>query len=168
MIFPNQLKPEHIKFLRNRKISIYHIMYWRCKPGSVWQQNSEVPDFLQIRSDQSFNWSAYSIPLWARFNDKMEFLKDYGIVGFRVSSIVSRPKLFRQKRKAFKINHQPLPTNFSHCELDSNGLTTIEKRNARYFLGNCAIVYLKPDSQPSSCLQKFWKVKMYAHRIFSI
>ena len=139
MQFPECLKRKGRKTLPEKKINNKNLMYARHKPGVQWKIGDEFPDFKQIRSDQSFNWSAFSIPVWARFNERQEFFYNYGVMGYSVHTI-RNAHLYKQENeqipeKAFGITHKPLENNYSHCEIfPINAQTKIEKRSFRYYL----------------------------------
>lgn len=125
---------------------IHHLtnLYARHKPGSQWKEGDEYPDFDQIRSNQSFNWSAFSLPIWTRFNNRKEYLMDYGVVGYSVYTIKNIHKLDPTIPKSmFGINHKPEPNNYSHCELICKTNVKSHKRAFRMNLKHrCKIHYL--------------------------
>lgn len=167
MEFPKWLNWGDRKVFPKNKILLVHYMYARHKPGSDWKENDEYPDFSKIRSTQSFNWSAFSIPIWTRFNDKKEYYQDYGVIGYAVQTI-RYPNQFDSKvpNGIFDIKHDPADSNYSHCELyeSSDSSTKIEKRAYRMALVHKCSIELKPLSTKSN-LQLFLDyVIMYWHR----
>lgn len=124
-------------------------MYARHKPESDWKNDDEYPDFNIIKADQSFNWSAYSTGLWAKFSDKMEFKNDYGIVAYNVKSIRNSLGKISNDDGHTTINHKPLLANYSHCELSGTLKQVTNKALKREiranFKHNC-IVICKPKS----------------------
>ena len=126
-------------------------MYSRHKPNIQWKPEADYPEFNQIKADQSFNWSAFSIPIWTRFNDKMEFLKDYGIIGIKVETIYRSSRKFIQNVNPI-LFHKLLETNYSHCEMNPECVPKNKKkrREFRMMFKHNAIVYLKPFDEYAS------------------
>ena len=81
MNFPNFfLQKDNRSKLPEKLILDSHFMYVRHKPGHDWKIEDGLPDFSKIKigtekkDRQSMNWNIFSIPIWARFNDKTEYL----------------------------------------------------------------------------------------------
>lgn len=144
-------------------------MFSRHKPGAEWKQGEDYPDFNTIKADQSFNWSAYSIPIWTRFNDQKIYYADYGVMAYSVKTILFIKKRLNQHEDYFKLDHKPVDYNYSHCELlgDISDKNKTERREIRMiFKHNCMVKFM-PFEQMGYSLP--WKeiLMMYLHRIYS-
>jgi hypothetical protein len=131
MVFPECLLQGTRKKLPENRISNINLMYARHKPGSEWKDGDEYPDFSKIKSDQSFNWSAYSIPFWVKFNPKREYLSDYGIIGYSVRIIRLCHQLaegMENLEGIYGLRHAPDLENYSHCELYQKKGCSFQKR----------------------------------------
>lgn len=136
MRFPKKLLQNERKTYDEEFIHSLNYMYARHKPHSEWKLGEDYPDFTKIKSDQSFNWSAFSIPVWARFNSQKIYQADYGVISYSVYTI-RNAHLFDENVPAnvFGIHHVPDPNNYSHCELyEINNHSKIDKRAWRMAL----------------------------------
>jgi hypothetical protein len=169
MQFPKCLIKNNRKDLPENKIKNKHYLFARHKPGREWLIGDEYPDFTKIKSDQSFNWSAFSIPIWVRFNDQMTYLDGYGVVGYSVFTI----------RKAHKINtglpenmygvkHNSLVFNYSHCTLYPINASNQTKRDFRMSLKHKCQKKIYPNSNRPWFKNTFDRLIMFYHRILLI
>lgn len=169
MKFPKQLIKKGRNIIPNNKIKSRNLMFARHKPGYDWNNKEGFPDFSKIKVDQSFNWSAYSIPIWARFNDKKEYKADYGIVGYSVG-VIREPRIFEGYKIKVKpeVFHVPLEFNYSHCQLDNlNNLPKDIRRNIRYSFRNKCVISILPNQEISKLAILKDLIKMYYHRLLS-
>jgi hypothetical protein len=145
-------------------------MYARHKPDVQWKEGDDFPDFNQIRAYQSFNWSAFSLPLWVRFNDEKEYLKDYGIVSFSVRTILlNSTQNSLQTKNPYNLVHQKIPNNYSHCELiETTKLDKAKKRELRLSLKHNAKVICMPKAQLVKSNSIIEHVKMLGHCLITI
>jgi len=169
MKFPNCLVKGNRSTLPQEKIKDLNYMYARHKPGVQWKEGDDFPDFATIRSKQSFNWSAYSIPVWTRFKNKKEYLNNYGVAGYSVNTIRNSGlinTLF--ENNTFSILHSPLDYNYSHCELNQlKDIPHKNKREIRYtFAVNC-IRPIRPDQQIKLSRTLIDRLIMYYHRFLT-
>jgi hypothetical protein len=142
-------------------------MYARHKPGYDWKDGDDYPDYTKIKPTQSFNWSAFSIPVWTRFNDRKEYLSDYGIMGYSVNSIRNAHHFSRiLPEKAFGLRHIPLEYNYSHCETYFNTAINdnINRREFRYILKTAWEVKIFPYSNVNKLNTLFELLFMIKHR----
>ena len=132
MQFPKTLEKKGRKKLSEKVILPFHYLYSRHKSISEWKEGEEFPDFNQIKVDQSFNWSAFSYPVWVRFNPEKEYMKNYGIMSYKVRTFRNLHK-FSQilPEKSFGIKHEPEKNNYSHCELYAINIQVDHKRRDR-------------------------------------
>lgn len=168
MNFPENLKWGDQKIYPEHKISKKNYMYARHKPGSDWKDGDEYPDFSKIRSNQSFNWSAFSIPIWVRFNDREEYLKEYGVIGYSVETIRNfHDDVLVSTTSPYGVKHYPLKSNYSHCEMYESKtlITKAEKREFRLKIKHNCIKNLKPYEQRRKTQILLDYVKMYWHRL---
>jgi hypothetical protein len=167
MNFPKCLNWGGRKIFPEYKIISKHYMYARHKPGSDWKEEDEYPDFSKIRSTQSFNWSAFSIPIWTRFNDRKEYNADYGVIGYSVKTIRFTSKFDPQVADGiFEVKHKPDEFNYSHCELYevSNLSNKTEKRAFRMALVHRCSKELRPYATKNTFDIWMDYIKMYWHR----
>jgi len=168
MRFPGWLRCQNCKPFPEDKIHFKNLMYARHAPNH-WEKRRKFPDVTQIRSDQSFNWSAFSIPVWTRFNNKKEYKENHGVCGYSVYTI-RNAHLFNNNlpKNAYGVKHTPIETNFSHCELYS---INVGRRNQK--LKNAYRHALKVNAKPkiypyqrvskfTNCIEFF---KMLKHQI---
>ncbi len=168
MDFPSSLLHKGRRLYSSQHILSFNYMFARCPP-SDWDEGDEFPDFNRIKIDQnqSFNWSAFSIPIWARFTDLQEYKNGYGVIGYKVGTIRKTNKINpRFDNHIFDLCHKPLTHNYSHCELTL--LKPIEKRDRREirmtFRHRC-IRPLLPSKERSKVRQPIDYLRMYSHRI---
>lgn len=166
MKFPNSLLQKSRRTYPSNLILSFNYMFARC-PNIDWQEGEEFPDFNAIKLDQSFNWSVFSTPSWARFNDNKEYREGYGVIGIKVDTIRNSGK-FNPKFNSSLLNliHDPLEYNYSHCVLipPPKNLGKVERRELRMtFKHNCmpSILPLKQRSKVDMC---FDYLRMFAHR----
>lgn len=159
------------KPLAECKIHSRNLMYAR-HPPKHWKEEENFPDVTQIRSTQSFYWSAFSIPFWARFNDKNEYKENHGVCGYSVFTI-RNAHVFNKTlpENAYGLKHAPTQTRYSHCELYP---IRIGKRNQklknayRHALKNNATVKIEPYAKVSRCTNLLEKFNMIKHFIFMV
>lgn len=122
MRFPFLLKRYGRRKFDERFIDAESHAYTRHKPGHDWKEGDDFPDFSKIKVDQSMNWSAFSLAIWTRFDGKGDYLKDYGVVSYRIDAIKNSVKYCDQfDRNPYKIIHCPENINYSHCQLEYCG-----------------------------------------------
>lgn len=171
MHFPKSLYRKNRKQLSSTRINSINLMYARHKPGVEWKKGDEYPDFTKIKSDQSFNWNAYSLPSWVRFNDRKEYKADYGVLGYSVSTLKGKSKKNKDYKGLYFIIHDPKETNYSHCELaicDGVSITKKQKRGYRMTLSHKSKKCLQPY-QKSYLISHFTQYPiMLVHRIISL
>ena len=143
----------------------FNYMFARC-PRNDWESGEDYPNFGQIRSDQSFNWSVFSIPLWTRFTDAQEYRDGYGVIGYKVKTIrethIINPVF---ENDTFNILHKPLLNNYSHCELAQlKEVTKKQKRDLRMTFKHKCIRPLYPLKDRSKTQLMFDYSRMYLHR----
>ncbi len=165
MKFPNSLLYKGRRIYPSNFILSFNYMFVRC-PHSEWKEGDDFPDFNQIKLNHSFNWSVFSIPLWAKFNDKKEYRDNYGVIGYKVATIRNTHKINpRFDPKILDINHKPIEFNYSHCELFPNRI--IEKKDKREIRMTFKHKCIRPIF-PSSKRTRFYQVadflRMYSHR----
>jgi hypothetical protein len=150
MDFPSELYQKDRKKLPLHRIKFRNFMYSRHKPDSQWQRGDDYPDFNQIKADQSLNWSAFSIPIWVRFNNQREYLYDYGVVGYPVKAILNISDE-TNKKKLVSLKHEPDPNNYSHCEITPALGPEMDKATKRLLRlrlkQNCKVFYKPDESQ---------------------
>lgn len=130
MQFPEKLKLNGRTKKENTAIKSLNSLYARHKIKAEWTDGDDYPTFNTIKPDQSFNWGAYSIAFWVRFNDHCEYKSEYGIVKYRVKSIRNSFLKHLPTKDEFElIKHEPIENNYSHCELD--GTLDLINKNIR-------------------------------------
>ncbi len=147
MRFPKSLYQNGRETLGEEKILPITYMFARHKPRVDWVIGEDFPDFTKLKSDQSFNWSPFSLPIWARFNNQKVYFKDYGVMGYSVKKIKNAHLIDNNiPADIFRIHHQPDPNNYSHCELyQTNRPTTKEKRAWRMMLVHNGKTHILPE-----------------------
>ncbi|MDA3892586.1 MAG: hypothetical protein PF517_13055 [Salinivirgaceae bacterium] len=169
MRFPNCLSQKNKKVYPETKISLKNRMYARHKPSVDWKDGEEYPDFSKIRTDQSFNWSAFSIPSWAKFNDNKVYYSDYGVAGYSVDTIRNVHKYSSEfEPNSYGVEHKPLTYNYSHCEIYPNNLTKKEKRAYRMLLKHNCIRPIYPRQENSKLKILYDYIIMFIHRMFVV
>lgn len=166
MHFPKQLYQNERKTYGEESIHSLNYMYARHKPHSEWKAGEEYPDFTKIKSDQSFNWSAFSLPVWARFNNQKVYLAEYGVLGYSVYTM-RNAHLFDEKVPVtvFGINHKTDPNNYSHCELyEVNNCSKADKRAWRMTLKHRCHKPLLPFQKVTFPIIAFGFPIMWFHR----
>ena len=164
MQFPSSLKQNDRRKLPENCILSWQYMYAR-HPRSHWSEDEDFPQFETIRSKQSFNWSAFSIPIWARFNDLMEYQSGYGVAGYRVKTI-RRAHEYNDElpKEACGIKHDPIENNYSHCELYPDRITRSAGRLYRLTLKNNVKRPVRPAKDRRKLLIIMDHITMYLHR----
>ncbi len=152
MKYPKCLEQKNRNALPNERIKSKNYMYVRHKPNVDWKEGDTYPDFSRLKSDQSCNWSAYSIPIWARFTDEKEFKYDYGIYAYSVKTIIEEYRNFSKTDRNNIIEHKPIQYNYSHCQLNiKKNISHKKKRELR----------LRFKIRSFSCLKPFENYKQY-------
>ena len=167
MTFPKSLIKGNRREFPEDKISTKNLMYARHKPGYDWNEGDDYPDLSKIKIDQSFNWSAYSLPCWARFNPNKVYQSEYGVVGYSVNKIRNPINDLGESILVVNpnVNHKPEDNNYSHCELVlESPITKSLKREYRTALKHRSVVYLRPHQKPSKILFIDY-LKMYWHKL---
>lgn len=151
MRFPLSLRTNGREALSSDKILRFHYAFARHKPSSDWNAQEELPDFSKIKLDQSFNWSIYSIPLWTRFDDSMNYKSDYAVVGYKVSTIRLTNRINPSFQNfIFDIKTDPLENNYSHIVLVTDPdlkINKTQKRELRMTLKHRCKVSLLPNEK---------------------
>ena len=107
--------------------------------------------------------------MWTRFNDAQEYLEDYAVAGFSADTI----RCEHQKYELFdsqvvEVQHEPIETNYSHCELyPVRKLSKTEKRALRASLRHHCVVPLLPSEKRGRILIAFDIIVMYFRRVIS-
>lgn len=151
MRFPKCLCQNGRGTIDEDKIHPLNFMYARHKPGVDWMVDNDYPEFSKIKTDQSFNWSAFSIPVWARFNNQKHYYHDYGVMGYSVNTL-KNSHLIDSNIPAglFRIHHDPDPLNYSHCEsYQPHQPSTKEKRAWRMVLKHKCQKHILPERKCS-------------------
>ena len=166
MKFPVTLLQNIRKAHTQDKIKPVRLMFARHKPGDDWKVGDPYPNFSRIKSNQSFNWSAYSIPIWTRFTDKKEYRKNHGVVGYRVGTIRFTSKFNKDfSDYTFDVKHKPFRYNYSHCELVVNkNLNKAQKRSIRMTLVHNCVVSIYPNTEPTNLQNCINYLRMLIHR----
>jgi hypothetical protein len=143
--------------LPEKSILDSHFMYVRHKPGHDWNREDGLPDFSKIKigtdknERQSMNWNIFSIPIWARFNDKKDYNADYAVIAYSVDVIRHTSKFDTNfDDLSLSIIHDPIENNYSHCELIMNKkLSKSQKREIRMTLKHNHFIALLPGQEQS-------------------
>lgn len=161
MRFPKQLYQKDRIALEEEKIHPLNYMYARHKPNVDWKIGDEFPDFSKIRSNQSFNWSAYSLPVWVRFNNQKEYYHGYGVMAYSVNTLKNAHLIDENiSANMFGIRHVPEFNNYSHCELyETNNHSTKEKRAWRMMLKHNCQKHILPGQK------NLWIKKMLGYSV---
>lgn len=168
MNFPIILKRRNKPTLPDIRIHRKNYMYARHKPGSEWKIGDDYPDFSKIKSDQSFNWSAYSIPAWVRFTENRELKNDYGVLGYSVNTIKGLTTKNNNLCNLYDLTHKPLEYNYSHCELKEKiPVNRPLKREWRMNLVHGCCRYLYPYQKSYAIFRLLNHFTMYFHRFIS-
>ena len=163
------LKRGRCKF-NKEKIKPFNYLYTRHKPSSDWNETYGLPDFTKIKTNQSFNWCTFSIPIWTRFNDKKIYLSDHAVAAFSVKTIRESYKNSSIiPSQAFDIEHKPIETNYSHCELTSLiNLNRTQRREIRMSFRHKCYVPLRPHETQNKILRIVALFKMHATRLITL
>lgn len=166
MRYPNCLiKKDRLTFSENYILS-WHYMYAR-HPKSFWDEESGYPKYEKISSQQSFNWSAFSIPIWVRFNDKKDYKKSNGVAGYFVQTIKNAHLIDPIiPPNSYGLRHFPLEYNYSHCELYPDQIEKRFKRAFRMALKHKCKVIINPYSSSEKSNLIIDYLMMYYHKIF--
>ena len=165
LLFQNKRKIRSSECIRN-----WNYLYTRHKPSTNWNKDENLPDFSQIKLDQSLNWCNYSIPAWVRFNDGGDYLSDYAVAGFKADTIRNEHlKSESFPKRVLHVNHKPIEMNYSHCELLCiEKLSKSKRRELRMSLRHNCIVPLLPGEEFQLQKYPFEIIKMYFRRFSSI
>jgi hypothetical protein len=143
-------------------------MYAR-HPNTDWGTDQEFPLFEKISSNQSFNWSAYSIPTWARFTDQQEFRYNYGVAGYYVKTIREAHKLKQDVlENSYGLKHDPNSNNYSHCVLYPDEIPKNNKKLKRAYratLKHKIKRSIYPNTDRKTILRYFDYFGMFIHRV---
>lgn len=173
MQFPRTLNANGRKKLNEKKILSFHYMYARHKAVTDWKEGDEFPDYNKIKVNQSFNWSAFSYPVWARFIPGKKYMSNYGIMRYKVHTIKNIHKHSKiLPEKSFDIKHEPEDENYSHCELNPINIQIEHKtkdrknrREFRYILSRYWDKKLNPFEEPSQSEIRKYFITLLFHRI---
>lgn len=138
-------------------------MYARHKNGAEWNDLEDFPAFHTIKADQSFNWNAFSIPIWVRFtgSEELIFNENYGVVSYKVNGIREKKNYKGVEKKYFNLLHIPEEKNYSHCQLESiSAASKAERRDIRMTLKHCCKVIVKPNETYNEKAVKYDLLKM--------
>ena len=135
------------EIIREEKLHLRNFMYARHKPNVDWKVGEEYPDFSKIRSQQSFNWSAFSLPVWVRFNNNKEYQSGYGVIGYSVNTIKNIHLINKDiPENLFCLHHVPENNNYSHCELyPPNKVSKKDGREFRMMLKHNCQKHILPE-----------------------
>jgi len=169
MRFPKRLLRKNRTKYSSNKINSWHLMFTRHKPLTEWAEGDEYPNFssIKITKPQSFNWSAFSLPIWVRYTDQKEYKSDYGVVGYRVGTLRYTNKIDPAfENFTFDVRHDPLENNFSHCELEvKKSLSKKDRRLIRITFKHKCVVSIYPMSSPSKSQLLVDYVRLMYHQI---
>lgn len=168
MKFPKSLYLKNRQTFPEHKIHVKNRMYARHKLGYDWKNGDEFPIYSKIKVDQSFNWSAYSIPYWTRFNDRKDYLLNYGIMSYSVNTIRNIHAIQTElNERTLGLKHDPTPNNYSHCVIypDNVELTKITKRYIRYALTHSWEKKIEPNKKFTRLYVILEHLIMFKHRI---
>ncbi len=163
MNFPSSLIQKGRGTLPNNPIFLFHRVYIRHKPGHGWNIKDDLPDFTTIKiPDQSCNWSQFSIPIWARFNDQKAYNKEYAVVTYKLGTIRKIGSVLRQTDPSSTLDdntldvvHDPIENNYSHCVLKQRvNLNPTQRRAVRMAMKHKSSVYIKPDLEKETLILK--------------
>lgn len=163
MNFPKSLYQRDRQKLNDKKIKNHHYLYMRNKPGYSWKVEDGIPDFNTIKVDQSFNWCLFSIPIWARFNDKKEYLENYAVTGIKTKTIRLTKEINNKfENFSWTAEHLPIENNYSHCQLKklNEKLTKDKIRELRLTLKHKSKIYFKPDQKCNLLKMMFHLLRM--------
>lgn len=153
MNFPRSLRKNISKTYDARFFLPWQSVYIRHKPGDGWDIQNSLPDYSRIKIDkrQSCNWSIFSIPVWARFDDNVEYKRNYAVIRYSIKDISARYNLVSDIAESLiYVVHQPLDSNCSHCELVLlRKLTPSERRQLRILITQNCTVCLIPEAEPT-------------------
>lgn len=142
-------------------------MYAR-HPKTDWGPDQDFPAFEKISSNQSFNWSAFSIPEWARFTDNQEYRQNYGVAGYYVKTIRKAHELKQDvPRSAYGLKHDPIDNNYSHCVLFPDEIPKKNKKLKRAYraaLRHKIKLSIYPNTDRKRILNYLDYCGMYIHR----
>lgn len=159
------------KPLAECKIHSRNLMYAR-HPPKHWIKKENFPDVTKIRSTQSFYWSAFSIPYWARFNDKNEYKENNGVCAYSVYTIRNAHVFDKSlPENAYGLKHAPTQNRYSHCELYpiNVGKNNQKLKNAyRFALKNNAKVKIDINEKVSNWTNLFEVFNMIKHFMFML
>ncbi|NQU68148.1 MAG: hypothetical protein HQ510_09415 [Candidatus Marinimicrobia bacterium] len=152
------------------KIRHFNYMYARQKPSTDWNENDGLPDFTRIKTNQSYNWCIFSIPIWTRFDDKKTYLSDYAVTAFSVETIRESYKYgLETQSQVLEVKHKPMDQNYSHCEMNPLGnLNKTQRREIRMSLRHKCYVSLRPNETQNKVGRIVALFKMYAMRIITL
>ena len=167
MNYPNELQQKNRSAKKTNKIHNHHWVYQRFPP-SQWGSDDEYPDLNQIKLNQSFNWSAFSIAEWVRFKEidgQISYDINQGVCGYKIGDI--RKVKYEGITNIIDIKHVPILDNYSHCELislnteiwnnDKKKKNKSVRREIRMQFKHCITLLLKPNEE----LKKIEKIKNY-------
>ncbi|RLD56920.1 MAG: hypothetical protein DRJ05_10530 [Bacteroidetes bacterium] len=169
MKFPKALLTGNRSAKPKHRINSKNYMYARHVPSHDWDMSEGYPDITKIKADQSFNWSAYSIPIWTRFNDVKKYREDTGIAGYSVKTIKNTNAINSKfKNNILELEHLPRENNYSHCQL--SGLKTFtkpERLAIRVTFKHNWRIEVKPNVNINTRKLFLDILKMYIHRIYT-
>lgn len=124
MDFPISLHKDGRKTIPCNLISHKDIIFARHSSSSDY--TGDLPNFGSIKHDQSFNWSAFSIPSWVRFGPFKEYKKDtHGIAGYSIGIFLD-PKSQKNEDAKFNLVHKPEENNYSHVIIENNSINNLK------------------------------------------
>ncbi len=157
--------------LDSSKIKFYQYLYMRVH-HSHWDDKDEFPGLNVIKTDQSLNWGAFSIPIWARFDDNKNYKIDNGVIGVKVKAIISNYRSNHNNTDANYplILHKPLQNNYSHCELNNylKDISKSKKRDYRFNIKNNCKIFCKPNEIKMNSNSIKEHIVMYFNYLVSI
>lgn len=173
MIFPKSLGKNERDRIEENLIPNCNLIFMRHKPGSVWKDKADFPEYSQISSDQSFNWGAFSIPLWVRFNDRGKYLEEYGVTGVTIKAVRESHKYNGNlPPNLYGLHHVPVKLNYSHSELYKINIDNFQKRvikeykqEFRYHLKQRNKLKIFPNEEINYLRLRWHYLLMYRDRI---
>lgn len=123
MDFPISLYKNGRKTIPTNLISTKDLIFARHSSSNGY--TGKLPNFASIKHDQSFNWSAFSIPSWVRFGTLEEYKKDsHGIAGYSIGIFLD-PEPGSHNDARFNLVHDPIEINYSHVTIQNNSINNL-------------------------------------------
>lgn len=122
-------------------------LYMRVPPPHIDDHGAWI--YANLRSDQSFNWSLFSMPHWVRFNGDRIYLKDNRVIAFQVLYLMNASKLDPSfESDSWTLKHDSDEFNYSHSvAILKKGLTKLVKGKLKVELANKLTMVLKENME---------------------